>query len=129
MPLLKSRMTLDDFVQAPSVESSLGPVCMTCGRVVDSEQLVEGYPAEPERGRPGSLVCKVLVRHHGAEELGIFEMGSDNWDERDLASMMRRRNWFDPTAFEGLGIGQQVLNPQDHDGMGRDDVQPVLVKK
>jgi hypothetical protein len=58
----------------------------------------------------------VLVKHHGAEELGTFDMGSTNWDGDDLASMMRRRNWFDPMRHEGLGIGQRVDEPGDHDG-------------
>lgn len=114
--LLKTRTSWDQIVEAPSVESIKGPVCMTCGRIVDSEQLVEGYPAEPEKGRPGSLFCKVLVKHHGAEELRTFEMGSDNWDERDLAQMMRRTNWFDPTKYEGLGLAREVKNVHDHDG-------------
>jgi hypothetical protein len=111
MPLLKTRASWGDLVSAPVVESVRGPVCMTCGRIVDSEELVEGYPGV-------STIAKVLVKHHGAEELGTFDMGSSNWDERDLASMMRRRNWFDPTRFEGLGVGQKIENPEDHDGGG-----------
>ena len=72
MPLLKTRANWDGLVHAPSVESVRGPVCMTCGRVVDSEELVEGYPVDLERGIPGTMECKVLVRHHGAEELRTF---------------------------------------------------------
>jgi hypothetical protein len=101
-------MNLSDMVSAPRVESVRGPVCMTCGRLVDKEELVEGYPGV-------TTFAKVLVKHHGAEELGTFDMGSTNWDERDLASMMRRRNWFDPTRHEGLGLGKRIDNPGDWD--------------
>ena len=100
MPLLKSSVGLTALL-APHVQSPLGPVCLTCGRVVDEEQLVEGYPGE-------STFAKVLVRHHGAEELRTFDMGSSNWDERDLGQMMRHVNWFDPASFEGAGLGQKV---------------------
>lgn len=122
MPLLKSRASWGDLVHAPSVESVRGPVCMTCGRLVDSERLVEGYPGE-------TVYAKVLVKHHGAEELRTFHMGSSNWDERDLASMMRRTNWFDPTSHEGMGLGHKTPNAGDHDGGDTDDVQvtPMIV--
>ena len=56
-------------------------------------------------------------------------MGSSNWDERDLASMMRRTNWFDPTRFEGLGLGREVKNVNDHDGADAEYVTPKLVEK
>ncbi len=69
---------------------------------------MEGYPGE-------TTFAKVLVKHHGAEELGTFDMGSANWDGQDLGSMMRRRNWFDPTRHEGAGIGQKIESPGDHD--------------
>lgn len=139
MPLIKSTVGLDSLVQAPHVQSALGPVCMLCGRVVDEEMLVEGYPAslggyreEPIRdslGRftghtrsvyyppaEGSLFAKVLVRHHGAEELRTFEMGSSNWDERDLSSYMRRTNWFDPTSHLGMGMGTKIRPDADFRG-------------
>ncbi len=87
----------------------LGPVCMTCGRLVDSEEMIEGYPGE-------STHAKILVKHHGAEELRTFDMGSTNWDHTDLASMMRRTSWFDPTRLEGLGLGREIENPGDCDG-------------
>lgn len=129
MPLLKSQASWNDLVSAPSVQSLKGPVCMTCGRIVDFDGVVEGYPMTPTD--PGTPWCKYLVRHHGAEELRTFDMGSTNWDYADAAQMARRTNWFDPTAFEGLGLGREVKNPQDHDGM--DDYegapQPKLVVK
>lgn len=115
--LIKSLATLNQLVCAPSVQSALGPVCLTCGRVVDEETLVEGYPGE-------STFAKVLVRHHGAEELRTFAMGSTNWDERDLAQLMRRTNWFDPTRHEGLGTGQAVINPHENEV---DAVTPMIV--
>lgn len=117
MPLLKTRASLGRLVVAPHVQSATGPVCITCGRVVDSEALVEGYPG-------ATTFAKVLVKHHGAEELRTFDMGSTNWDERDLGSLMRRTNWFDPTAFEELGLGQKVENPWLNE---TDDVKPMVV--
>lgn len=108
MPLLKTRASLAELITAPHVQSVRGPVCMTCGRLVDEEKLVEGYPGESPQAR-------VLVRHHGAEELRTFDMGSTNWDARDLASMMQRTNWFDPRRHEGLGLGRELVNPGEHD--------------
>lgn len=122
MGLLKSRAALGNLVIAPYAQSAKGPVCMTCGRIVDSEALVEGYPGE-------TTFAKILVKHHGAEELRTFDMGSSNWDERDLASMMGRTNWFDPTSHEGLGLGRVVDKPQDHDGGDAEFVTPRLVEK
>lgn len=106
--LIKSQVGLDNLVLAPHVQSARGAVCLTCGRLVDEESLVEGYPGE-------TTFAKVLVRHHGAEELRTFQMGSTNWDAQDLGSMMRRTNWFDPRSHEGTGMGQRVINPGDHD--------------
>lgn len=122
MALIKSRAGLDSLIVAPYAQAVKGPVCLTCGRIVDSEALVEGYPGE-------TTFAKVLVKHHGAEELRTFDMGSSNWDEQDLASMMGRTNWFDPTAHEGLGLGREVHSPQDHDGGDAEAVAPRLVHK
>lgn len=108
MPLIKSAASWGDLVRAPSVQHAVAPVCMTCGKYVDGEEIVEGYPGE-------STHSKVLVKHHGAEELRTFNMGSTNWDHRDLASMMRRTNWFDPTRHEGLALGQKNERPGEHD--------------
>ncbi len=108
MPLLKTRANLESLVQAPWVQPARGCLCMTCGRLVDSEEIVEGYPGE-------SGWAKVLVKHHGAEELRTFDMGSTNWDHYDLASMMARTNWFDPTSHEGVGLGHKNRNPGEHD--------------
>ncbi len=108
MSLLKTRTTLDQMILAPAVKSARGCVCVTCGRLVDSESLVEGEPGW------GKTWCKVLVKHHGAEELRTFDFGSTNWDEYDLKSHMMRANWFDPTSHEGTALGVKIANPGDH---------------
>jgi hypothetical protein len=115
MALIKSHATLDNLILAPHVQSARGAVCLTCGRLVDEEAIVEGYPGE-------SVTAKYLVRHHGAEELRTFHMGSTNWDHTDLRSYVRRTNWFDPTAHEGTGMGQLVI-PSD----GYVDPEPTKV--
>ncbi len=102
--LIKSTAGLVTLL-GPDVQSAQGPVCMTCGRLVTEEQLVEGYPGV-------STFAKILVRHHGAEELRTFEMGSSNWDEKDLSQMMRGTNWFDPTREAGLGQNVKIT-PSD----------------
>lgn len=89
MTLFKQRVGLLKALRRPVV-TSLAPICMTCGRHLDSEELVEGYPG-------GTTFAKVLGRHHGSEELVTFDMGSVNWDEEDLAKHMRGHLWFDPT--------------------------------
>lgn len=119
MALRRSTLGLNTLIVAPHVQAALGPVCLTCGRVVDSEELVEGYPGE-------STHAKVLVKHHGAEELRTFEMGSTNWDERDLGSMMRRTNWFDPNSYEDAGLGVRVINPTEAQP-NDDDAKPMIV--
>lgn len=116
--LRRSLATLDNLVVAPYAGSARGAVCLTCGRLVDEEALVEGYPGE-------SVTCKVLVRHHGAEELRTFNMGSTNWDERDLASMMARTNWFDPHSHDGMGLGIKMPDARDHDD--KDDGEGKII--
>lgn len=108
MALRRSLGALENLVQAPYAGSVRGAVCLTCGRLVDSEEIVEGYPGE-------SVTCKVLVKHHGAEELRTFDMGSKDWDHTDLASYMQRTNWFDPFSHDGLGLGINVKNVGEHD--------------
>lgn len=107
MALIRSRTSLLQRILAPSIQSPLGPVCMTCGRLVDSEALVEGEPGK-------TTYAKVLVKHHGAEELRTFEMASVEWDSYELASHMRRANWFDPRSHEGSGLGVKIV-PTDDD--------------
>lgn len=106
--LRRSLARLDNLVLAPYAGSARGAVCLTCGRLVDEEVIVEGYPGE-------SRTCKVLVRHHGAEELRTFDMGSSNWNYEDLASYMARTNWFDPKSYDDMGLGVRVANVGEHD--------------
>lgn len=108
MTLRRSRASLDNLVLAPYAGSARGAVCLLCGKLVDEEAIVEGYPGESE-------TTKVLVRHHGAEELRTFDMGSKNWDEGDLASMMARTNWFDPRSYDGMGLGVRLPSVGEHD--------------
>lgn len=68
------------------VQPGYAPICMTCGRYLDGEALVE---------TKGSVV-KVLGKHHGAEELVSFDLGTEHWDHDDLAKMMRGHGWFAP---------------------------------
>ncbi|MGL4444250.1 MAG: hypothetical protein ACRCU1_11530 [Alsobacter sp.] len=119
MKLTKSHASLGNLVVAPYAGSSRGAVCLTCGKLVDHEEIVEGYPGE-------SPTCKVLVRHHGAEELRTFDMGSTNWDHQDLASMMARTNWFNPREHEGLGLGIRVPNVGEHDDKAEGEFNVIV---
>lgn len=89
MTIYKHRMKLLTALRKPLAEG-VAPLCITCGRYLDSEEIVEGYP-----GQTG--FCKVLGRHHGAEELVTFDMGSLEWDFDDLPRFVRGHAWFDPT--------------------------------
>lgn len=97
MALIKTHTSLEQRILAPNVKAPSGPVCMTCGRLVDSENMVEGEPGK-------TTFAKVLVKHHGAEELRTFDMGSVEWDSYELKSHMMRANWFDPRGDTGLGV-------------------------
>lgn len=92
MSLFKRRVGLLEALRKPQTPG-YAPLCMTCGRYVDSYQLVEGYPGE-------SVYARVLARHHGAEELATFDMGSTNWNEETLASHLRGHAWFAPNLVE-----------------------------
>lgn len=74
------------------LQPSYAPVCTTCGRHLDSWGLVED----------SGPIVKVLGKHHGAEELVAFDLGTRHhasWDDRveDLARMVRSHDWFSPT--------------------------------
>ena len=88
MPLYKHNVGLLRALRAP-VAPGYAPLCVTCGRYADSFGIVEGYPGESER-------CKVLVKHHGSEELVTFDMGSRDWGFEDLERHMRGHLWFRP---------------------------------
>ncbi len=111
--MIKSQASWRDIVRAPSVQKPVGKVCMTCGRYVDFEGVVEGYPGTPTDA--GTTWCKYLVKHHGAEELRTFDMGSTNWDYADAEQMARRTNWFDPSREAGLGLGKELAHVGEHD--------------
>ena len=106
-----------------------GPVCDLCNAVVDSEEIVEGVPGDShiEKKNKGTLwtragmldddvesvwtpasrpYCKVLVKHHGAEELHTFDFESTNWTVRDLRIRMQQRRWFPPLE---AGHGEGTL--------------------
>jgi hypothetical protein len=114
-----------------------GPVCDLCNAVVDSEEIVDGVPgfAGIEKKNKGAIwtqpnmrdddlestwepasrpYCKVLVKHHGCEELHTFDMESTNWTVRDLKIRMQQRRWFSPleaghgegTLFSAGGTGK-----------------------
>lgn len=118
MSLRRSRAALGNLVFAPYAGSVRGAVCMTCGKLVDEEIIVEGYAGESE-------TCKVLVRHHGQEELRTFDMGSRNWDHEDLASLVQRTNWFDPSSYDGMALGVKVANVGEHDDKADDEFRII----
>ena len=79
-----------DSVRDRTGEGFVGALCLTCGRPIDSEELVEG---EPDK----TTFAKVLVKHHGAEEMAVLDMGSVEWDAYELRRVMTRHRFFDPT--------------------------------
>ncbi len=106
MALRKTALALPRFIRSAPKFDWTGPVCATCNKVVDYEALVEGYPGEEDlQGKvtkpAGGETCKVLVRHHGAEEVCTFDMGSVWWGPSELAKWMGRKRWFDPFADGG----------------------------
>lgn len=70
------------------------PVCLTCGAYCEEWHLVEGEP-------DSTPFARVLVRHHGQEELRTFDMGTVCWDGDDLGKMIRSAEWFDPKVETG----------------------------
>jgi hypothetical protein len=100
--LRRTKMGLSQYIITPPTLDVTGPVCALCDKVVDSEELVEGIPGEEsgERGmvtkNAGSDTCRVLVRHHGQEEIREIDFGSREWGPSQLASFMQRIRWFNP---------------------------------
>lgn len=109
--MIRTAVSWNDLVHARATSERPGaPVCMTCGRYVDYNGIVEGHPGESTRAR-------YLVRHHGAEEACWFDMGSTNWDYADVEQMARRKNWFDPTKVGDTGgVGVRLASVGEHDG-------------
>lgn len=87
MSLRKRRVALLDGLLSP-VQAVYTPVCTTCGRELDSWELVH------ETAETSS----VLAKHHGCEELVVFDLGSRLWTQDDraseLARLIQRHVWF-----------------------------------
>lgn len=65
---------------------SYQPVCILCGRHLDSWELVEEMP---ERVR-------IIGKHHGAEQLVTLELGTRNYDDGDITRALRGVDFFHP---------------------------------
>ena len=101
MTYRRTKMNLDRYIVEPPKPQYYGPVCNTCNRVCDSEEIVEGDPGvENDAGmvvKPASTeYVRVLVKHHGQEEVVTFDMGSRLWGMTDLGKFMQRHVWFNP---------------------------------
>jgi hypothetical protein len=96
-------VTMDEILGAkPLAVNSAGAWCLTCLKPCDSESLVEEIRSGTRQA------AKVLVKCHGAEELGTFDFGAEGWDlHQDLKRAMQRRAWFNPHGHETAG---QVFN-------------------
>lgn len=103
-------MTFDQTIAfRPLAQNRCGAYCMICNKPTDSEQFVE-------EKRGDHNYARVLVRCHGAEELGEFEFGSSDWDESDLKRAMQRRAWFDPMShMETAGIANNGIVNEEGD--------------
>lgn len=89
MTLYKHKVGLLKALRKP-VAPGLHPICQTCGRYLDSWHIVEEHKTS----------VKLLGKHHGAEELVEFELGTEHWDEEDIAKALRGHIFFDPTLVE-----------------------------
>lgn len=105
--LIRSALSLDRQISAPVTRKPQGASCLTCLKLVEQEEIVEGVDCDKD-GRLIGLrpVVKVLVRCHGAEELRTFDMGSKEWDGDDLKRFMQSAEWFDPTQHNDAPVGK-----------------------
>ncbi len=88
MSLRKRVLTMMQGLRLPVVgQRTKAMMCDLCGRDVDSEEVVE---------YAGKTAVRVLVKHHGAEELATFDLGTEHWDDGDLSRAMRGHRWFQP---------------------------------
>lgn len=89
---------MTQLASRPLAQNRCGAYCMTCRRPSDEEILVEEHRGDKRNE------AKVLVRCHGAEELGTFEFDSEQWTlEDDLKRGMQRVMWFNPMSHEQVG--------------------------
>ena len=63
------------------------PTCDLCNGPLDAIELVE---------RAGPTAVRVLGKHHGAEELATFELGTEHWEPDDVQRSVRGHRWFRP---------------------------------
>lgn len=68
----------------------IAPTCRLCDAPLDSEELVEA-PS-------GKGYVRVLGRHHGAEQLAQFDLGTEHHTPEDLNRAMRSFAWFEPNV-------------------------------
>lgn len=80
-----------------------GPICLTCLKPVDSEELVEGYQRDEHGNTSQYTYCKVLYRCHGAEELVRFDLDTTDWNDQDLLRLAKRVRLFDPVGHKDEG--------------------------
>lgn len=93
----------------PLAANRCGAYCVICNRPTTSEQIVE-----EQRGDHN--FARVLVRCHGAEELGTFEFGTREWNSDDLKRAMQRRAWFDPNGHnEVAGVPNNAIVNEEGD--------------
>ena len=107
MGLQKWKQPLIQHITSPVLaHTAIAPLCQTCGRYCDSFGLVEGEPGETDDDglllkSAGTTFFKVLVTHHGSEELGEFDAGGRLWSWDDVNKFIQRRTWFDPVGHFG----------------------------
>lgn len=69
-----------------------GVKCWTCLKLVDVESIVENRLGVPKN------IVTLLCKCHGAEERVELDLGTETWDDRDLARAVKGVRMFDPTT-------------------------------
>lgn len=108
--LSKSKMRAHEIGQSRPTWDVKGNTCLTCGRLVQKEEMVETYKTG----------CKVLVTCHGQEELRTFDFDTEGWNHIDLKRAMSRSRWFDPTKPREEAWGP-LTEEQLRKPLGEDD--------
>lgn len=94
MRLRRTNLTYSTQVFAPlDARQIAGPPCLTCGRVVQKEEIVE----------EGPTFCRVLFTCHGREELRTYEFETREWGYDELRRMRLADRLFDPTVESETG--------------------------